>query len=85
MGIIVLVAAAVLAVRWGKRRDWTIRHEWALTAGSLLTCSWCGFVVTFMYRADDPLAWTGNGLFAVTAVLLLAAAARRINRHASLQ
>jgi hypothetical protein len=83
IGMIMLAVAAALASYWCRQQGWTMKHELAATAGSMLTCSWCGFVVTFIYRGDDALAWVGNALFLIMAVLLLVTAAGRINRLAS--
>jgi len=84
-GMIMFAVAAAFASHWCRRQGWTMRHELAATAGPLLTCAWCGFVATFMYRGDDALAWTGNVLFLVLADWLVVTAARRIGRQASEQ
>jgi len=54
----------------------------ALVTGALLTCAWLGFVVTWLLRPEDRVAWFGNGLFALIAIALAAVMARRTRSHA---
>jgi len=77
--LVALVAALVL--QWSRRPGWNIRHEFALTAGAVLTYAWLGFVLTMILRPDDGWAWLGNALFVLMAVGLLLLAHMRI-RHA---
>jgi len=80
-GFALIVLAAALVLQWSRRPGWNIRHEFALTAGAVLTYAWLGFVLTMILRPDDGWAWLGNGLFALMAVGLLLLVRMRI-RHA---
>jgi hypothetical protein len=80
VGAALVVAAAVAVARWSGRPGWTPHHLLALAAGALLTYAWGGFVLTALYGPDDPVRWAGNAVFALLAVGLVAASARRLRR-----
>ncbi|WP_285616736.1 hypothetical protein [Actinoallomurus iriomotensis] len=80
----VLVAASVaLGVRWCRRPGWGAAHRLALAGGALLTYAWVG--VSHARDLDVPrtVALTGNIVFGVGAVVLLAIGARAVRRRAS--
>lgn len=84
MGAVLLAVAAVFVVHWSRQRGWGIRHQLALAAGALLTYAWGGFVLTSLLRPGQTVAWTGNVVFALVAIVLLVATAQRIRRSESL-
>jgi hypothetical protein len=49
-----------------------------LVAGAILTYAWGGFAMTMLLWPDDFLAWIGNVLFALMAVVLLILTSKRI-------
>jgi hypothetical protein len=78
LGLAIPAFAAWLFVRWSRRRAWGTWHMYAMVAGAMLTYSWGGFVLADVLAPDDQVRRIGNAAFAVFAVLLLAATARRI-------
>jgi hypothetical protein len=80
MGIALLGVAAPVVAHWARQERWSIRHQFALAAGALLTYAWGGFVLTALFRPNDLTAWIGNAVFALMAVLLLLLTARTISR-----
>jgi hypothetical protein len=76
--VALLGLAAVLVAGWSRRPGWTVRHQFALVAGALLTYAWGGFVLTSLMGPGDPVRWAGNMVFAVLAVLLLVAVAAKL-------
>lgn len=79
-GIVLLCMVALVVARWSRRQGWGIMHEFALTAGVLLTYAWLGFILTVLIRPDDMVAWIGNVVFALLAVVLLIVTAIVIRR-----
>jgi hypothetical protein len=71
MGMVLFSVAALVIVHWSRRQSWNVRHEFALVAGTLPTYAWAGFVLTFLIRPEDIVAWMGNIVFALMAVALL--------------
>ena len=67
-----LATRAVLSRRTG----WHPAHRVALAAGALLTYAWAGFLITALKHGGDPVAFAGNGVFAVAAMVLGGVAAR---------
>lgn len=62
--------------------EWSLKHEFALVAGTLLTYVWLGFVLTsFLVRPNDTLAWTGNVFFAIIAIVLLIVTGKAVERQ----
>jgi hypothetical protein len=57
--------------RLSRRTGWQIRHQVALAAGPLLTYAGAGFLITTLKHDDDPVAFAGNGVFALAAVALI--------------
>ena len=78
MGLILLAIVTVLVVYWSHQQAWNMWHQFALVAGTLLTYAWGGFVLTLLFRPADQMAWIGNGIFALIAILLLVVTARRM-------
>jgi hypothetical protein len=58
-----------------------LQHQFALVAGALLTYAWGGFAMTLLLWPDDSIAWIGNVLWALIAVVLLIFIAKRIHQH----
>lgn len=79
-GVVILCIVFLLVAHWSRQQGWSIWHQFALVAGALLTYAWLGFVLTGLFRPDDTVAWVGNGVFAVIAVVLLILTARRTAR-----
>jgi hypothetical protein len=82
IGCVLLSASWIIVRRWSRSPWWSVRHRMALVTGALLTCAWLGFVVTWLLRPEDRVAWFGNGLFALIAIALAAVMARRTRSHA---
>lgn len=82
MGITILGMAWLFVRRWSSHPGWTIRHQFALVAGALLTYAWGGFTVTWLLWPDNTIAWIGNVLFALIAIALLFAIAKRLPQDA---
>lgn len=80
LAIVLLSIASLLVAHWSRQQGWTIRHQFSLVAGALLTYAWLGFVLTSLVRPDDTMAWIGNVAFALVAVLLLLVTAQRIRQ-----
>ncbi len=80
-GVAILGLTSLLVSYWSSRREWSIQHEFALTAGALLTYAWGGFTVTLTLWPDNLLAWFGNVLFAMLAVVLLVVTAKQLRRY----
>jgi hypothetical protein len=78
IGVVILCMAWLLVSYWSSHQWWSIRHQFALVAGALLTYAWGGFVMTLILRPDDSIAWIGNVLFALMAIVLLFVIAKRI-------
>ncbi|MGC5014804.1 hypothetical protein ACLQ2R_28905 [Streptosporangium sp. DT93] len=72
--------AAVAALRWyGRRREWGPAHVFAAASGAVVAYAWSSFFLTPIAGTTDPVvARTGNILFALVAVVILALAARRL-------
>lgn len=75
-----LAAAATVVVMWSRQPGWNVRHQFAVVAGALPTYAWGGFVLTYLFWPDDAVAWVGNVLFAVVAVVLLIVTGMRLGR-----
>ena len=65
-------------VRWSRGRGWGAAHRLALAAGALLTYAWHSFVEIPVLGSKGVVDLIGNAVFAAGAVVLLAAAARRL-------
>ncbi|MGA8112119.1 MAG: hypothetical protein WCA46_00500 [Actinocatenispora sp.] len=81
--------AVVLGVRWTRRSGWSDRHSLAVAGGALLTYAWAGFLNS-LYNAEyggAPLgiAFAGNVVFGLCAVVLLAFATRAVRRRTARQ
>lgn len=84
VGIGLLLAAWFLVRRWSRCSWWSNRHRLALVSGAVLTYAWLGFVVTYLLWPDDWIAWCGNGLFAVIAIVLLVVISKRTKMNANI-
>jgi hypothetical protein len=80
MGIVLCCFAASVIVSWSRWQSWSVRHEYALVAGSLPTYIWAGFVLPYLIRPDDIVAWICNVVFALIAVVLLIVTGRVVGR-----
>lgn len=80
MGIVLLGIVSLIVSYWSRQQSWSIMHQFALVAGTLLTYAWGGFALTSLIRPDDIVAWTGNMVFALIAIMLLVVTAKRIRR-----
>ncbi|GGD96547.1 hypothetical protein [Paenibacillus nasutitermitis] len=78
IGILILCIVSPLVAHWSRQQGWSLRHQFALVAGALLTYAWGGFVMTTMLWPDDILAWIGNVLFSLIAIVLLIVTSKRI-------
>jgi hypothetical protein len=74
-GIVLLVVAAAVIVRWSRQRGWTDVHRFALAAGALLTYVWLGFVLTLLRGEDVGVALIGNAIFGAMSIILIVVAA----------
>ncbi|WP_157972516.1 hypothetical protein [Saliphagus sp. LR7] len=80
LGAVLLLAGALVFLRLSRRREWSVRHEFALVAGTLPTYIFAGFVLTALVRPQDSLAWIGNAIFALIAIGLLIATGYRVRQ-----
>jgi hypothetical protein len=80
VAVAVALATTVVAVRLSRRAGWRDSHRLAMAGGALLTYAWGGFVVTSIKGHTDAADLAGNVIFAVGALILLAAATRRTVR-----
>ncbi|MBB6670326.1 hypothetical protein H7C19_06455 [Cohnella nanjingensis] len=78
IGIFILCIVSPLVAHWSRQQEWSLRHQFALVAGALLTYAWGGFAMTILLWPDDFLAWIGNVLFSLIAVVLLIVTSKRI-------
>jgi hypothetical protein len=78
VSLVTLGLAGSTLARWSRRQGWSIWHSFAVVAGVLLTYAWLGFVLTSLYRDRDTVAWIGNAVFALAAIMLLAMTAKAI-------
>ena len=73
-----IIVGTALVVAWLSRRTgWHAGHRIALATGALMTYAWAGFLLTAIKHHNDPVAFVGNGVLAVAAMALGAAAAGR--------
>lgn len=79
-GLVLLAAMAVVVARWSRREDWDAAPRLGLAGGALLTYAWGGFVLTSLYGRTDAIDLTGNAVFALGALVLLAAAIRTVHK-----
>ncbi|MEV6844744.1 hypothetical protein [Actinoplanes sp. NPDC051411] len=68
----IVILAAWLITWLSRRAGWQSRHQVALAAGALMTYAWAGFLITGLKHDDDPVAFAGNGVFTVAALVLVA-------------
>jgi len=74
----VVVAAALVVARLARSTCWHAGHRVALATGALMTYAWAAFTLTALKHHGDPVAFAGNGVLAVAALVLCAVAARRV-------
>jgi len=70
-----------LVVRWSRRDGWDERHRLALAGGALLTYAWYAVPARPVVGATGQIDLVGNTVFAIGAIILLAAAVFRQRRH----
>lgn len=80
LGAVLLPVGGLVLLRLSRRRDWDVRHEFALVAGTLPTYIYAGFVLTALVRPQDTIAWIGNVIFALVAIGLLIAVGYRVHQ-----
>lgn len=73
-----LAGVAVVIARWSGRPGWDGRHRLATAGGALLTYAWHSFLMHPVQAAPTALVVASHLVFALAAVLLLAAEARRV-------
>ena len=66
----VITAAALLVAGLARRTGWHARHRLALATGALMTYAWAAFYLTALKHHGDPVAYAGNGVFALAALAL---------------
>jgi hypothetical protein len=75
---VAIIVASAFVVTWLSRRaGWHAGHRIALATGALMTYAWAGFVLTAVKHHNDPVAFAGNGVLAVAAIVAVAVAAGR--------
>jgi Icc-related predicted phosphoesterase len=75
------IAAIALIWRWSRQAGWGRPHVLALAGGALLTYAWHAFPQQPSAGSTGQIDLIGNAIFALGAVLLLAAAWRGIGVH----
>jgi hypothetical protein len=78
-----VVAAAILF--WAARRGWDERHKVALAGGAAMAYAWHAFIQIPALGTADVFGRIGNLVFAVLAVILIAAGAKRTANFAARQ
>jgi hypothetical protein len=74
-----IIVGTALAVAWLSRRTgWHAAHRIALATGALMTYAWAGFLLTAIKHQNDPVAFIGNGVLAVAAIILSVVATGRV-------
>ncbi len=79
IGLLLLGSAWLFISYISNREWWSLKHRFALISGAVITYACCGFVVTSMLWPDDSVAWIGNVIFALMAVVLLIVIHRKIS------
>lgn len=77
-------ASAVVWARWSRRPGWGAAHRLALAGGALLTYVWVGVTQAPYLHVSRVTALTGNLVFGLGAVALLALAARSVRGREAL-
>jgi hypothetical protein len=77
------VATAILV--WAARRGWDERHKLALAGGAAMAYAWHAFIQVPALGTADAFGRIGNMVFAVLAVILIAAGAKRTANFAARQ
>ncbi|MCK9317036.1 hypothetical protein [Methanoculleus sp.] len=82
VALFLLLDAAVIAavLSWSGRQGWGDRHRLALAGGALLTYAWYAFPQPSVFLGNSAIDLIGNAVFAAGAILLIAVAARRLQR-----
>jgi hypothetical protein len=70
-----------VCVRWSRSREWGPSHRLALAGGAMLTYVWLGFSQSREMDAPHATALVGNVVFGLSALALLATAARAVHRR----
>ena len=78
-----VVAAAILF--WAARKGWDERHKVALAGGAAMAYAWHAFIQIPALGTADVFGRIGNLVFAVLAVILIAAGAKRTANFAARQ
>ena len=78
-----VVATAILV--WAARRGWDERHKVALAGGAAMAYAWHAFIQIPALGTADAFGRIGNLVFAVLAVILIAAGAKRTANFAARQ
>ncbi|MFI5890257.1 hypothetical protein ACIA5D_09055 [Actinoplanes sp. NPDC051513] len=80
--VVVLAGTAVAIYRWSARSGWDGRHRLAAAGGALLTYAWHSFLMHPVVEASTALVVVSHVVFALAALLLLAAEVRRLRDRA---
>lgn len=81
---LLLDAVVIVVIRsWSERQGWGDWHRLALAGGALLTYAWYAFPQPSVSLGNSAIDLAGNAVFAAGAVLLIAVAARRLQRAGS--
>lgn len=72
------VVAVLAIVLWASRAGWGMQHCLALAGGAAMTYAWHAFVQTPVVGGGGVVTRVGNAIFALGAVLLLAAGFRKL-------
>jgi hypothetical protein len=76
--IALVVAGGIVLARVSRREGWGDAHRLAVAGGLLLMYAWGAFAVAQFTGRTGALDLVGHGIFALVAVGLLTAAARRV-------
>lgn len=75
--VTIVAGTAWMVATLSRRAGWRARHRLALATGALATYAGAAFAVTSLKHHADPVAFAGNGVFALAAAVLSAVALGR--------
>ena len=81
IGLLLLSVSAFFLYRWSRQPNWSVWHQFALVAGTLPVYALNGFILTYLLRPDDIIAWIGNTVFAAIAIFLLLFIAKKLRQQ----
>jgi hypothetical protein len=80
IALALVAAVTILVLRWSRRKGWDAAHRLALAGGALLTYAWIGFPMAPLDESSHTVDLIGNAIFALGALVLLAAAIRTVHK-----